>query len=472
MMTIFQSSRGASHRIVRTSAGALKALPVAAFLLAASQAGPAGATGCGPAGSVAIDGGSVRNSTSISVSADGGVAASDASGGNGNVALSVRGVAAAGNGGVAASSANGGMIEFGTIDSGDNAGNTISVAASGSGCRVAASNVAIDGGSVRNETTIAVSADGGLAVSDASGGNRNAALSLGGIALAGNGGRADADANGGSIAIGGVRSGGNRGNVIDVSLHRGYFGGASAVRIDGGTVRNTTTIAINADGGTALADASGGNRNAAIAVRGIALAGNGGIANASADGGAVVIGDVRSGNNRGNTIAVSGGNGAVAVNGGSVTNQTTIAVSADGGTAISDASGGDGNLAAAGPGGIAGAGNGGIANASADGGAVSIGDIDSGGNRGNEIYVAGGSGPVAIDGGSVSNQTTIDVSADGGTAVADASGGNNNAAGAGAGGIAGAGNGGVANSSADGGSISIGDIDSGNNSGNVIVVGA
>ena len=89
------------------------------------------------------------------------------------------------------------------------------------------------------------------------------------------------------------------------------------------------------------------------------------------------------------------------------------------------------------------AGNGGTANASASGGAVSVGDINSGGNTGSAVSVgdvggglvcdkwgncwpAGDGGAVAIDGGDVTTTTSIGISADGGVAIADASGGDNN----------------------------------------------
>jgi hypothetical protein len=74
------------------------------------------------------------------------------------------------------------------------------------------------------------------------------------------------------------------------------------------------------------------------------------------------------------------------------------------------------------------AGNGGVATASANGGAVSIGDVNSGGNAGNAIGVGDTYGTVGVHGGSVSNSTTLDVSANGGTAIADASGGDYNLA--------------------------------------------
>ena len=78
----------------------------------------------------------------------------------------------------------------------------------------------------------------------------------------------------------------------------------------------------------------------------IAAAGNGGTATASANGGAVLIGDVNSGGNAGNAIAVGDtGWGDVLIDGGIVTSSTSISVSANGGTAIADASGGDFNFA-------------------------------------------------------------------------------------------------------------------------------
>jgi hypothetical protein len=83
----------------------------------------------------------------------------------------------------------------------------------------------------------------------------------------------------------------------------------------------------------------------------------------------------------------------------------------------------------AGTGDIASAGNGGVATASANGGAVSIGDVNSGGNAGNAIGVGDTSGgPVSVDGGSVANLTDLSITANGGTAIADASGGDYNLA--------------------------------------------
>src|SRR5215218_4401708 len=78
---------------------------------------------------------------------------------------------------------------------------------------------------------------------------------------------------------------------------------------------------------------------------------------------------------------------------------------------------------------IASAGNGGVATASANGGAVSIGDVNSGGNAGSAIGVGDTwGGPVFVDGGSMSNVTDLGITANGGTAIADASGGDYNLA--------------------------------------------
>jgi hypothetical protein len=111
----------------------------------------------------------------------------------------------------------------------------------------------------------------------------------------------------------------------------------------------------------------GGDDDSAATVTGgdIAAAGNGGTADASANGGAIAIGDVNSGGNSGGSIAVGdvgtpdtvvydkyghpvyvdGDGGAVAIDGGDVTTSTSLGISADGGVAIADASGGDGNFA-------------------------------------------------------------------------------------------------------------------------------
>jgi hypothetical protein len=84
---------------------------------------------------------------------------------------------------------------------------------------------------------------------------------------------------------------------------------------------------------------------------------------------------------------------------------------------------------------------------------------------------------VSINGGSVMNETVIDLNANAGTAISDASAGSNNLAATGGNGgegaidTASAGNGGVASAAANGGAISTGDINSGGNVGNAISVG-
>jgi hypothetical protein len=78
---------------------------------------------------------------------------------------------------------------------------------------------------------------------------------------------------------------------------------------------------------------------------------------------------------------------------------------------------------------IVSSGNGGVATASANGGAVGVGDINSGGNAGNAIGVGDTSGGgVGVDGGSVANLTDLGITSNGGTAIADASGGDYNLA--------------------------------------------
>ncbi|MCC2630052.1 MAG: hypothetical protein K0S14_3702, partial [Thermomicrobiales bacterium] len=154
------------------------------------------------------------------------------------------------------------------------------------------------------------------------------------MASAGTGGRANASADGGIVVIGKINSGGNRGNTINVGNIGGGYGECGPVYIDGGNVENSTNIDIDAGGGTAIGDASGGSGNLAAVSGGddsggnggrgglrgliqsryglggggnggdVASAGNGGIAGASADGGIVVINEINSGGNQGNTIEV------------------------------------------------------------------------------------------------------------------------------------------------------------------------
>jgi hypothetical protein len=81
---------------------------------------------------------------------------------------------------------------------------------------------------------------------------------------------------------------------------------------------------------------------------------------------------------------------------------------------------------------VASAGNGGVATSSANGGAVSVGDINSGGNVCNAIGIGNTYGVVPVDpqvyGGDCLNTTDIGIAVDGGTAISDASGGSYNLA--------------------------------------------
>ena len=84
----------------------------------------------------------------------------------------------------------------------------------------------------------------------------------------------------------------------------------------------------------------------------------------------------------------------VFISGGDVMNSTSISISADAGTSISDASAGSNNAATTSGGhsgdsaiDTASAGNGGVATSAANGGAISTGKINSGGNVGNAIVV-------------------------------------------------------------------------------------
>ena len=82
-------------------------------------------------------------------------------------------------------------------------------------------------------------------------------------ASAGNGGVATASANGGAVSVGDINSGGNVCNAIGIGNTS-----AMAAPIDpqvyGGDCLNTTALGITVDGGTAIADASGGDYNLAF----------------------------------------------------------------------------------------------------------------------------------------------------------------------------------------------------------------
>ena len=79
-------------------------------------------------------------------------------------------------------------------------------------------------------------------------------------ASAGNGGVATASANGGAVSAGDINSGGNVCNAIGVGNTYGFEDPA----VYGGDCLNTTALGITVDGGTAIADASGGDYNLAF----------------------------------------------------------------------------------------------------------------------------------------------------------------------------------------------------------------
>lgn len=314
----------------------------------------------------------------------------------------------------------------------------------------------------------------------------------GGGVSGGSGGDADASGAGGTIIQSAGITGNNRGSEINV-----YDCAYGSVQIDGGTIINATDMTLSANGGTAVTTATGGDDNVvqaggAVASRMI-TAGNGGSADAGADGGTIITGAMITGNNRGHEVNFADcpngrGDAVLILDAGDITNSTTINITADGGTAIADASGGSGNLGVTGGLGDAAAGNGGNADATANGGRIMTSAIITGNNRGHVINVgnpdsagsggasggvgAGGAGcagvSMVIDGGSIVNETNLNLSADGGTAIADASGGDDNSA---FGGDVAAGNGGSADATANGGTIRTDPMITGNNRGNSISVG-
>jgi hypothetical protein len=73
-------------------------------------------------------------------------------------------------------------------------------------------------------------------------------------------------------------------------------------------------------------------------------------------------------------------------------------------------------------------GNGGVATSSASGGAVSVGNINSGGNVCNAIGIGNTYADPVVYGGDCFNTTDLGIAVDGGTAISDASGGNYNLA--------------------------------------------
>jgi hypothetical protein len=80
------------------------------------------------------------------------------------------------------------------------------------------------------------------------------------VASAGNGGVATASANGGAVSVGNINSGGNACNAIGVGDTFSNLDPA----VNGGDCLNSTALGITVNGGTAIADASGGDYNLAF----------------------------------------------------------------------------------------------------------------------------------------------------------------------------------------------------------------
>ena len=181
-------------------------------------------------------------------------------------------------------------------------------------CDGGSSSNTTSGGSSANESKLTATESDSTAIADGSGGNNNAAA------------EANADSN--------------RDGKVSVDERRRAEQRGAARNGSGGNDQHH--LGLMATRLAALNGRSFGGDTAA--------AGNGGRANASADGGIVVIGTINSGGNQGNTInvdGVSGGNGECGVgliNGGNVDNSTNLTIDASGGTAIGDASGGNGNM--------------------------------------------------------------------------------------------------------------------------------
>jgi hypothetical protein len=153
-------------------------------------------------------------------------------------------------------------------------------------------------------------------------------------------------------------------------------GSDQCVAVSGGTVLNETVLDVVADGGTAISDTSGGVGNAAF----VAESGDGNDGNNNNNGN-----NNRNNNNNSNNNNNRNNNNRNNNNRNGWTSQSvqSLEVLFQEDTAS--------------------AGNGGVATASANGGAVGIGDINSGGNAGNAITVGNtncpGAAPVAAGGG-------------------------------------------------------------------------
>jgi hypothetical protein len=131
--------------------------------------------------------------------------------------------------------------------------------------------VAVSGGTVQNATALDVVADGGTAIGDASGGSGNLAAAVGNNKDRGNG-----------------NNNGNNNNHDD--------NGNNNRRDDNGNGRNNDRNDWTSESLDVLEQR--------LLQTDTASSGNGGVADASADGGAVSIGDINSGGNAGSAISV------------------------------------------------------------------------------------------------------------------------------------------------------------------------
>lgn len=145
------------------------------------------------------------------------------------------------------------------------------------------------------------------------------------------------------------------------------------------------------------------------------------------------------------SAAQRGGNEqCVSANGGTVVNETVLDVVADGGTAIGDASGGQGNLSATSASGDDNDGNGNRNNNNRN-------NNNNGNNNNNKRNNNNNRNNNRRDWSTVPMQSTLEVLFQEDTASA--------------------GNAGVATAAADGGVVSIGDVNSGGNAGNAVAIG-
>ena len=202
----------------------------------------------------------------------------------------------------------------------------------------------------------------------------------------------------------------NLGAVTVSSADAAQGGGQNCVAVSGGTVQNATVVDVVADGGTGIGDASGGSGNLAITA-------DGGNDNARNNGNG---NNNNNGNNNGNNNNNNGNNGNGNGNNGNNGN----------GNGNGNGNNGNGNRNDWSAESLdvlaqrvlqtdtASAGNAGVATAAADGGAVSIGDINSGGNVGNAIAigdtVCAGAAPPKPSGGGEVKAPTVKVGGGGG----------------------------------------------------------